>query len=393
MKIAFFDCFAGASGDMILGALLDAGLKMKLLEKELAKLKLTGYKLQSGKKTKKSISGTKFDVKVTGKHNHRSLKDITRIIDNSSLGESVKDKSRVIFTRLAEAEARIHNKTIDEIHFHEVGAVDSIIDIVGTVIGMELLDIDAIYVSRIRVGTGSLECSHGILPVPPPATLELLKDAPIESTAIEAELVTPTGAAILSTLAEEFGAMPSMTVRKTGYGLGGRDLDIPNVLRIIIGEKDRTDPEAGDTVQLIETNIDDMNPQFYEHIMESLFADGAKDVFLTPIIMKKNRPGVVLSILAAPDRVSTLCDVVFQETTTLGVRISEIKKRKILERDIRTVQTPWGEARVKVRKVNADQITFAPEYDDCKHLAQENNLPIQKVYDTVKKEAEKRISF
>jgi uncharacterized protein (TIGR00299 family) protein len=267
--------------------------------------------------------------------------------------------------------------------------VDSIVDIVGAAIGLDIFGIDKVRASRIHVGTGTLECAHGTLPVPPPATLELLKDIPLYSTGIESELVTPTGAAILSALSESFNALPAMEIQNVGYGLGSRDLDIPNLIRVVIGDEKKS---AGhDAVQLIETNIDDMNPQFYEHIMESLFAGGAKDVFLTPIIMKKNRPGVVLSVLACPDRIEELTDIIFRETTTLGVRISEIKKRTVLEREIKTVKTPWGEARVKIRSLDEHQHTAAPEYDDCKRLAQENNIPIREVFDFVKAEAEKKM--
>ena len=329
MKIIYFDCFAGAGGDMILGALIDAGLSVEDLKEELSQLSLSGYEIRAEKSIKKGISGTKFHVNVSHDHHHRSLNDILKIIDGSSLSDDVKGQSKKIFTRLAEAEGKIHNKPVEEIHFHEVGAVDSIIDIVGTVIGLDRLDIREVRVSRIHVGTGFLECAHGTLPVPPPATLELLKNIPVYSTGIESELVTPTGAAILSTLSSCFGEIPSMCIEKTGYGLGSRDLTIPNVLRILVGETD--DNYDVDTVQLIETNIDDMNPQFYEYIIESLFAHGAKDVFLTPIIMKKNRPGVVLSVLASPEKIDELIDIIFQETTTLGVRISEVKKRKILK--------------------------------------------------------------
>jgi len=390
MKIAYFDCFAGASGDMILGAIIDAGLDIENLKEELSKLNLKGYSVHAEKTTKKGISGTKFHVISSHDHHHRGLKDILEIIDGSTLKESIKDRSRRIFQRLAEAEAKIHNKTVNEIHFHEVGAVDAIIDVVGAAIGLECLGIQCVHTSRIHVGTGSLQCAHGTLPVPPPATLELLKDVPVYSTGIENELVTPTGAAILTTFSKNFGALPSMQIDKTGYGLGGRDLHIPNLIRVVIGEQALGTDE--DTIHLIETNIDDMNPQFYEHIMESLFSRGARDVFLTPIIMKKNRPGVVLSVLASPDQITELIDVVFQETTTLGVRISEVKKRKILKRDILTVTTPWGDARVKIRTVSDTQKTVAPEYDDCKRLARENNIPIHEVYDKVRKivEAEAR---
>ena len=385
MKFAYFDCFAGASGDMILGALIDAGLSVDILKEELGKLSLSGYDVSAKKGTKRGISGTTFDVAVSEDHHRRGLKDVVAIIQNSILSDGVKTHSQGIFTRLAEAEAKIHNTSVDKIHFHEVGAVDAIVDVVGACIGMEKLGIEEVHVSTIHVGTGTLECAHGTLPVPPPATLELLKDVPVRSSGIEHELVTPTGAAILTTLAKGFGPMPAMTVDNTGYGLGSRDLEIPNTLRVVIGERDEGTGE--DAVQLIETNIDDMNPQFYEYIIEALFAQGAKDVFLTPIVMKKSRPGVILSVLASPEDVEKLTGIIFQETTTLGVRISDVKKRHVLEREIITVKTEWGEARVKIRRMKDGSQTVAPEYDDCKRIAGEKHVPIREVYEAVKRAA------
>ena len=391
MKIAFFDCFSGASGDMILGSLIDAGLSMMDLEEELSKLGLSGYTIRADKKEKKGIWGTQFQVDVSDNHHHRSLKDIFKIIDQCSLGDVIKNKSKMIFDNLAKVESKIHNQPVDKIHFHEVGAVDSIIDIVGAVIGLEFMNIQLIMTSKIHVGTGFLNCAHGTLPVPPPAALELLKGIPIYSTEIEGELVTPTGAAILSTLSKEFGNLPLMQIEQIGYGLGQKELSIPNVLRVCIGNTHQRYDE--DTVQLIETNIDDMNPQFYEYIMESLFTKGAKDVFLNPIIMKKNRPGVVLSLIANPAQVQSLVDVLFRETTTLGVRISEIKKRLILKREICAVSTRWGEVNVKVRTISKDQRTLSPEYEDCKRLARENHLSIGKIYEEIKREAEKQLQM
>lgn len=388
MKVAYFNCFAGASGDMIMGSLLDAGLDIEKLKSELEKLNLSNYKIQADKGMRKGISGTKFDVTIPHEHHHRGLGDILNIINQSDLSAEIKETSTKIFTRLAEAEAKIHNKTVDEIHFHEVGAVDAIVDIVGAVIGLNLLGIDQVITSPFYIGTGTLKCAHGILPVPAPATQELLKGVPTKSTGIESELVTPTGAAILTTLAESHSPMPSMTVEMTGYGLGGRDLDIPNVLRVSIGTTESVMDQ--DCVQLIETNIDDMNPQFYEHIMERLFAQGAKDVFLTPIIMKKSRPGVIVSVLAVPDDVDDCIQILFNETTTLGVRISEVKKRRVLDREIVTLDTPWGEARVKIRETSQGKKSVAPEYDDCKRIAQENGIPIQDVWHRIKRIAEEK---
>lgn len=386
MKICYFDCFAGASGDMILGALIDAGLDIKILKDSLEKLKVSGFEISADKTEKKGISGTQFKVNVTKDHKHRNLRNIKEIIQQSTLDNIIKKQSTDIFTNLAQAEAKIHNKPIDQIHFHEVGAIDSIVDIVGSVIGLNILGIDKVVTSRLHVGTGFLHCAHGKLPVPPPATLELLKKIPIYSTGIESELVTPTGAAILTTLTKKYGPLPSMKIDRTGYGVGTRNLQIPNILRIVIGETTKSSEE--DSIQLLETNIDDMNPQFYEHIMEALFKQGAKDVFLTPIIMKKNRPGVILSVMAEPSNVQILSDVIFHETTTLGIRISEIKKRWILKREITRVSTQWGPVRVKIRILDDNQKTLSPEYEDCKKIAQKQSIPLIEVYEAVKKAAQ-----
>lgn len=422
MKIAYFDCQAGASGDMILGALLDAGLDFEQLKAELAKLPLKDYHLSAEKQVKMGITGTKFDVHIGHHHHdhedehhhehdygqhdhghdheedhhhhhnhehhheHRGLKEITEIIQTSGLDSEIRKTALAIFQRLGRAEAKVHNKSVDEIHFHEVGAVDSIVDIVGAAIGFHLLGIEQVVTTKLHIGTGTVECAHGTLPVPAPATLELLKNIPVHPTGIEAELVTPTGAAILTTLVQTFGPPPEMRILSVGYGVGYHDLPIANLLRVTIGET--TLPHESDQVQLIETNIDDMNPQFYDHIMTRLFESGAKDVFLTPIIMKKSRPGVILSVIAHRDDVDRMADVIFSETTTLGVRISQLKKRMILNRDIRKVTTPWGEARVKMREVSKDEKTFEPEYDDCKTLAQAHGVSIQHVYETIKRLAE-----
>jgi len=402
MKIAYVDCFAGASGDMILGALIDAGLNLNTLDSELKKLHFPEYTIKAGKGVKKGISGTRFEVTVHGDHGetpkhghhhhhaHRNLEDIRKIIMSSELSDSIKNNSVTIFERLAEAEAGIHHKSVSDIHFHEVGAVDSIVDIVGAVTAFEILGIDEIYTSAFRIGSGTVDCEHGTIPVPSPATLALLKGRQIKSTGLDAELVTPTGAAILTTLSTGFGPMPDMQIESVGYGLGYRDLSIPNILRVVTGKKA---PAAEyDCVQLIETNIDDMNPQFYDYIMGRLFHEGARDVFLTPIIMKKERPGVILSVIASPGIVDNLCEIILQETTTLGLRISDIQKRIVAEREIIPINTAWGPVRVKIRTLENGQKTIMPEYDDCKKAAGRNNIPIQQVYEKVKREAEKNFS-
>jgi pyridinium-3,5-bisthiocarboxylic acid mononucleotide nickel chelatase len=395
MKIAYFDCFAGASGDMIVGALIDAGVNFNFLKKELAKLRLDGYALRAAKTAKSGLSAVKFDVDLhehdhgRGRrhaHVHRNLADVTAIIDSSGLSRPVKEKSKSIFHHLAGAEARVHGCPVDEIHFHEVGAVDAIVDIVGAVICLEALRVDEIRASSLHLGSGFVDCAHGRLPVPPPAVVELLKGVPAYSTDVRGELVTPTGAAILTTLAAGFGPLPDMRIEKTGYGAGFRDLPIPNVLRLVVGESEAA--AEGDRIRMIETNIDDMNPQFYEYIMERLFTEGARDVFLTPIIMKKSRPGLVLSVIATEDRIEALVGVLLRETTTLGVRISDFQKRMILGREIVPLKTEWGEVRVKIRSVGKAEKTASPEYEDCKRIARERGLPIRTVYDSILLSAE-----
>jgi uncharacterized protein (TIGR00299 family) protein len=405
VKIAYFDCFAGASGDMIVGALIDAGVDFVRLKNELKKLHLRGYRLHASKKVKSGLNAVKFDVELLEasdhdhdhdrghgrkrRHDHRNLDAIVRILDESDLSKSVKEKSKAVFRRLAEAEAAVHGCAVNEIHFHEVGAVDAIVDIVGAVIGLDLLGVGEIRASSLHLGSGFVDCAHGRLPVPPPAVVELLKGVPAYSTDVKGELVTPTGAAILSTLAAGFGPFPEMRIERSGYGAGFKDLPIPNVLRLVIGESEPAREQ--DRIRMIETNIDDMNPQFYEYIMERLFSEGARDVFLTPIIMKKSRPGLVLSVLAAEDRIEALIDVLLRETTTLGVRISDFKKRMILGREIVSMKTEWGVAHVKIRSISASERTIAPEYDDCKRISREYGLPIQTVFDAVKREAESRL--
>ncbi len=389
MKIAYFDCFSGISGDMIIGALIDAGLKVGELKEELLKLDLAGYKITSKRSKRKGIAGTRFIVQTTEKHEKRNLYEILDLIDNSRLEDKIKRDGKVIFKKLAEAEARIHGTEIEDVHFHEIGAVDSIIDIVGALIGLESMGIERIFASNIRVGRGTLTCSHGTLPVPPPATVELLKGVPVYSTGIEGELVTPTGAAIITTLCHRFGHLPSMVIEKTGYGLGSRNYSIPNVLRVIIGERsDRIDEDA---VRVIETNIDDMNPQFYDYIIDKLFEAGARDVFLTPVIMKKNRPGIILTIISPPEKTDELTGIVFRQTTTFGVRISDLKMRKILSRKIEKVKSRWGDVKVKIGFFNESQRYVAPEYEECKRIAKRHGIPIRTIHDEIKRIAEEKI--
>ena len=378
MTLAYFDCFSGISGDMALGALVDAGLPLEDLRAELAKLGLSGYSLGSRKVLRSGLSATKVDVILDAKEQPaRRLADIRRIIDGSALGPSAKRKSLDIFTRLAMAEAMVHGTTPEEVHFHEVGAVDAIVDIVGAVVGLELLGINEVIASPVNVGSGSVHTAHGRLPVPAPATAELLKGIPLYASSISFELTTPTGAAIISTLASSFGPLPQLTVRRTAYGAGGRDLPhTPNVLRLFVGEY--ASPYEEDRAVLIETSIDDLNPQIYGHLIERLLETGALDAYLAPIVMKKGRPGVLLSVLAGKEKADELLDILFRETTTIGVRIQEVGRKK-LSRELLDVRTPYGTVRVKVSRRGDEVLTVTPEYEDCKRLAREHRVPIRSV--------------
>lgn len=382
MKIVYFDCFAGASGDMILGSLLDAGLGLEQLRGELAKLHLTHFDVQVQKVEKRGIGGSQALVHIDQDHHHhhhRHLHHIREIIETSDLEATIKRRSVEIFTRLAEAEAKVHRTSVDHIHFHEVGAMDAIIDVVGSVAGLSALGVERIYCSPLHVGTGTIECAHGILPVPAPATAELIKGKPAYATGVQGELLTPTGAAILTTLASDFGAMPAMTVEKVGYGAGTSDPSIPNLLRLVIGESsEEVRGYQRERVAVAETNIDDMNPQIYDYLIGKLLDMGALDVFLVPTQMKKNRPGTLLTVLCAPEKIGEFADFLLRETTTIGLRW-RIDNRTTARRSIREVQTSYGTVRIKVAEVNGNTINATPEYEDCKRLALENNVPLKEI--------------
>jgi len=382
LRIAYFDCFSGVSGDMILGALVDVGLEVSELEAELGQLPVWGFRLQAEKTTRCGISGTRLKV-VTEEHRaERHLPDMNEIIDRSALSDDIKSSAKRVFAELAAVEAKIHYKAIDDVHFHEISGLDSIVDVVGSLVGLKKLGIEEVHASRIHVGTGFVECRHGTLPVPAPATLELLKGVPVYSKGIESELATPTGVAILKSVSKGFGPMPDMTVEKIGYGAGSRELEIPNLLRICIGET-RQDTYAGDEVILLETNIDDMNPEFFGHVSERLLTQGALDVFMTPIYMKKNRPATLLSVLTAKDKLDGILLTVFSETTTLGVRIHSVD-RKVLGRETILVRTTLGDVRVKVGRIGGEVKTIAPEYEDCREIAARQGVPLKDVYEAAK---------
>jgi uncharacterized protein (TIGR00299 family) protein len=382
LKIAYFDCFSGVSGDMILGALVDAGLEVSELEVELSQLPVRGFRLQAEKTTRRGISGTKLSVITEEDRTERHLPDVKDIIDRSTLSDDIKDSSKMIFMELAGVEARIHRKTVDEVHFHEISGLDSIVDVIGSLVGLKKLGIGSVYASKIHVGTGFVECQHGTLPVPAPATLELLKGVPVYSKGIESELATPTGVAILKSVSKSFGRMPDMTIDRIGYGAGSRELEIPNLLRICIGEACQ-DRYAGDEVLLLETNIDDMNPEFFGHVSERLLTQGALDVFMTPIYMKKNRPATLLSVLTVKEKLDGILSTVFSETTTLGVRIHSVD-RKVLARETISVKTTLGDVRVKVGRIGGEVKTMAPEYEDCREIAARQGVPLKDVYEAAK---------
>lgn len=383
MRIAYFDCFSGISGDMILGALIDAGASFDMLRKGLSCLNLEGYSIRTSTVLKKGIKATKLDVIIESPDlPGRPLKDLRDIIKESSLNTAVKDKSLSIFERLARAEAAVHNCPVEDVHFHEIGHVDTIVDIVGSVYCLNLLGIDRVVSSPIDTGSGNVEISHGTVPVPAPVTAELLKGIPVYSSGIEKELTTPTGAAIITSVASSFQVLPEMRLSAVGYGAGGWELrEKANVLRVFIGEHAQSFDT--DDVILLETNIDDMNPQIYEYLMEKLFQAGAVDVYLTPVVMKKSRPAHMLSILTRVEDQETIKRLVFEETTTLGIRISRIS-RSTLERKIREVETPYGKVRVKISSGLDGVFNIVPEYEDCKRIAKETGIPLKDIIELVK---------
>lgn len=378
MKIAYFDCFAGISGDMTLGALLDAGVDEQAFRTEIAKLGDLGFELKVSKAMKRGIEATDADVVIEESHHHRKLNDIRRIIGESALSDSVKARAINVFEHLAEAEGKVHGHSPDEVHFHEVGAVDAIVDIVGACIGIELMGVERVYASPLPMGHGFVMAAHGKIPLPAPATVEILKGIPVYPSGTEGETVTPTGAAIIRTFAEEFGDMPEMQIDSIGYGAGKRDAEVPNVLRIIVGEADEADRPVHQ-VSIVETNIDDMNPEFYEPAVEKLFAAGALDVYLTPIFMKKGRPATLLSAICAAAKTDDIATVLLQETSSFGVRISKATRR-CLERRWITVATRYGDVRVKVGKLGDGSETASPEFEDCRRSAEAHGMPVRDVY-------------
>ncbi|HUT75964.1 MAG TPA: nickel pincer cofactor biosynthesis protein LarC, partial [Armatimonadota bacterium] len=378
MKIAHLDCFSGVSGNMLLGALVDCGLDAADLQSALAGLALEGWALKAGRVRRGPIDCTLVEVEVTAPQPERRLADILGLIQGAGLDPAVAQRSADVFCRLAEAEAAVHGVAVEQVHFHEVGAVDAIVDIVGAVAGFRLLGIERATCSPLPLGGGWVETAHGKLPLPAPATAKLLEGCPTYGGDAQAELVTPTGAALVTGLCAAFGPPPPMMISRAGYGAGSKDLPHPNCLRIFLGEPAEGAPPTpgGEPLVLLETNLDDMNPELYEHVMERLFAAGALDVFITPIIMKKTRPGSLLTALAPPEEQSQLLRILFRETTTLGVRAREVT-RYCLEREWIAVETPYGEVRVKVARMGGEMLTASPEHEDCKRLARATGAPLK----------------
>lgn len=418
MRIAYLECFSGISGDMFLGALVDAGVSAQLLQQTVEALGV-GARLEFSRVVRGGISATKASVWANGekdapseehrqrrelehqhshesrghhkhehaKHEHsheqgRGLTEIKRLISAASISETAKKTAIAIFQTLAIAEAKIHNASIESVHFHEVGAADAIVDIVCAAVGFEALHVDAIICSPLNVGGGTVDCSHGTFPVPAPATLEILKDAPVYSSGVQFELVTPTGAAIVRTLATRFASFPEMRIAQSGYGAGSRDFPgHPNVTRLTIGaalsEALGLKTEA-DRIAVLEANLDDLNPQVFGYVMDRLFEEGALDAFAVPVQMKKNRPGTLLSVLCKPKDAAKLTQLIFAETTTLGVRQRQ-EERQTLARRWENVSTQWGEIRIKIASMNGNVTNYAPEYEDCRRIASEHHVPLKTV--------------
>jgi uncharacterized protein (TIGR00299 family) protein len=389
----YFDCFSGISGDMTLGAFLDAGLPLEDLERALGSLAVSGYEIGAERVSRAGVGATKFvvhehahahthahahDEPGTGHHHeHRSLADIRTLIDRSELSPAGKGRAKAMFERLAAAEAEIHQMPIEQVHLHEVGALDSIIDIVGSVFALEWAGADRVVCSPLNVGGGTVQSAHGLFPVPAPATVKLLSGAPVYAGAIQKELVTPTGALIATSYAESFGPVPAMNIDRVGYGAGERDTPgTPNVLRILIGQA--ADQPGTERVTVVECEIDDMNPQIFGPVMDRLYAAGALEVFYVPVQMKKNRPGTLLTVVVAPSGYGKVADVLFRETTTIGVRRYDVE-RECLAREIVTVETPVGAVRFKIARRDARIMNAAPEFEDCLQIASARGLSVKEV--------------
>ena len=379
MKIAYFDLIGGASGDMILAAMLDAGLSWNSLLDGLAGLNLDGYEITKKKTIKNGFQAAQVEVKVTDQVTERHLVEILALIDSSSLPDFIKTQAVQIFQRLGQIEADIHGVEVDKVHLHELGGIDTIIDVSGALLGLHLLQIEQVFCSPFPIGRGFIRGAHGLIPLPSPATTALLKGVPVRSSEIEKELVTPTGAAILTHFASGYGTIPSMTIEHVGYGAGGRDLPVPNLIRLLLGDKETDSGIKVETLVVLETNIDDLNPQIYDYLIDQLFSQGALDVTLTPIQMKKNRPAIQVSVLCRQEDTLALQSIIFSETSTLGIRRSYVE-RYALPRSFQIVETPYGQVRVKTAEYSPGKKRSAPEYDDCRKLAIQHGVPVLLVY-------------
>jgi uncharacterized protein (TIGR00299 family) protein len=384
MKTLYFDCFAGASGDMILGALVSAGAEPGELIEQLELLGVAGWQIDFAKVDRSGISATYAHVTTAHEHAHRHLSDILKIIYESGLSDGVKDRAARIFSRLAEAEGRVHNKPIEKIHFHEVGAIDAIIDVCGAAICFELLGIDRFVCSPLRVGAGMADMAHGRFPIPPPAVAELLKGKPIYAGDIEGEFVTPTGAAIISTVCDQFGPLPRIKIEASGYGAGTRiHKAFPNALRVFVGETEEPSAGIDEMLLMIETNIDDMSPHLFGYVMDRAFEMGALDCYLTNTQMKKNRPGMLISILCRPDDREKFLQMLFAETTTIGARSYEVARRA-LPRETLRVQTQFGPIDVKVAHGDNGAVNAMPEFEQCRAAAQKARVALREVQEAAR---------
>lgn len=390
MKILYYDCFAGISGDMNLGALIDLGVDAEYLKNELSKLKIDGFRLEVNTDQRRGITGTKAEVIIENRENekHRHLRHVEEIVNNSSLPEQVKRNALKIFDLVAEAEAKVHNISKQQVHFHEVGALDSIADIVGAAICLDYLKVDKVMASSIQLGGGTVKCAHGIMPVPAPATAEIVKNIPVKTGLVNHEATTPTGAAILVAIVDEFTDSISFPIQKTAYGIGQRDHEVPNVLRVYLLETaNETADVSTETASLLEANIDDMNPEHYDYLLEQLLQAGASDAWLTPIIMKKSRPAVQLSVLSPVKLVSQLKQLIFTHSTSIGLREYSVQK-SMLRREERIVQTTLGPVRIKQSFFNGQRVRWKAEAEDCRQLASQHKLSLQAIEEEISKQLE-----
>lgn len=393
MKTLYIDGFAGISGDMFLGALIDAGADLAQIRTQLATMPLTGYQLTADGVMKNGIAATKIHITTEEQSRHRHLRDILQLVENSGLSFRVKAQSAKIFKVLAAAEAKVHGISAEQVHFHEVGAVDSIIDIIGSVIALEILGVTDISCSPLPPGAGFVQCAHGTIPLPAPATAELLAGVPLAPSTIVGETVTPTGAALVKTLSRQFGPLPPMIIERVGYGAGTADREIPNIVRVILGQTAPQEQNNRDSMWILETNIDDMNPEFFPFIIDKCLAIGAADVYVTPVLMKKGRPGYLLSVLCAETFINTLADVLLQETSSLGIRYYLVNRRK-LHRELISADTCYGSIDIKIGRhpETGAVLNIAPEWECCKQAALTHNIALKTVYDAAKTAARQKIT-